>query len=137
MSSVRAQTLHSVTKNNSLLKFPSLHLFLLMAFTETPAKCLPYFLNIDGSPFSTAGDVWSHNCLITKANFNKFSFCYDTYTLVKYITYLYLNGKLTCSITSLLIWLNIIACADSQVLSHFICTRYTKYYKINKHILFI
>lgn len=101
MSSVCIQNPHFASKHSNLWKFLCLCLFLLMVFTETPVKCMPYFINIHGSPFTTAGDDWSHNCLITKANFNKFSFWYDTYylyiTQIYYLSVLQWQAYLLCS----------------------------------------
>lgn len=134
MSSACIQNPHFASKHGNLWNFLCLCPFLLEVVIETSAKGMPYFINIHGRPFSTAGDDWSHNCLITKTNFNKFSFWYNTYYL--YITQIYylsvpkwqvylLCNEFTYTDSILL------DCANSQILYSFMWfymyTRHTRY----------
>lgn len=91
-------------------------------------------LSLPCSSSSTAGDDWSHNCLTTKTNINKYSFCYDTYVSVRYITYLYLMTDLLALQRAHSHGLNIIAHDNSQILSswRFIYLRHANYHQKKK-----
>lgn len=91
-------------------------------------------LSLPRSSSSTAGDDWSHNCLTTKTNINKYSFCYDTYVSVRYITYLYLMTDLLALQRAHSHGLNIIAHDNSQILSswRFIYLRHANYHQKKK-----